>query len=359
MSLTTLFLLAGCATDFGLTSTKDVEGDTGEVGEAPSLGDIRLPDGQEGEDTGELPPEDTGGFQGGGDDEGEDMGPPGSGGVGGPDDEPPGDGEPGDDLPDDGPPGEGDLPPEDEPLDDPAPEDDCEGTSDEIYVVERDYDTVYTFDPETLSFTELGELDCSMWGSPNSMAVARDGVAYVRYSDNEVYEVDLGSLGCAATSYSDSSFGAFGMGFATDEAGGWRDQLYVANEDTVARLDTGDWRLSAFGDMESQSELTGNSAGELWAFLPLERPAALVQLDKESGEELDRRSLTGFPSAGDIDAFAFATWGGEFWLFVRTYGVGNSTDVYRVEEDGSLSLELERVGFDVVGAGVSTGAPSE
>ena len=67
----------------------------------------------------------------------------------------------------------------------------------------------------------------------------------------------------------------------------------------------------------------------------------------------------GFPDVGDIDTFAFAAWGGEFWLFVRTYGMGSSTDVYRVTADGTLSRVLEDVGFDVVGAGVSTCAPSD
>ena len=37
--------------------------------------------------------------------------------------------------------------------------------------------------------------------------------------------------------------------------------------------------------------------------------------------------------------------------------MGNSTDVYRVDAAGQLTLERRDVGFDVVGAGVSTCAP--
>ncbi len=218
----------------------------------------------------------------------------------------------------------------------------------------------YLFDPETQAFTLQGRVSCSNSGTPGSMAVSRSGTAYVRYSDNSLYAVDLATLSCTRTDYhSPNGFGSFGMGYATDDADTWRDELYIADADRVGRLDTGTWVLDLMGMMPSQSELTGNSAGELWAFLPLESPAALAELDKDTGAELQRIRMSGFPSVGDIDTFAFAAWGGEFWLFVRTYGMGSSTDVYRVGTDGVLKKVLEDVGFDVVGAGVSTCAPSE
>ncbi len=61
---------------------------------------------------------------------------------------------------------------------------------------------------------------------------------------------------------------------------------------------------------------------------------------------------------GDIDTFAFATWSGDFYVFVREYGMGSSTDVIKVTRMGAMTTVLEDVGFDVVGAGVSTCAPS-
>lgn len=246
-------------------------------------------------------------------------------------------------------------------AEDPAPEDDCDHTSDLIYVIARDDGALYTFDPESLSFTRLGALRCGSSATPESMSVARDGYAYVRGSDDAVYAVDLETLGCEATSYSDraTGFGSFGMGYATDDGDTWRDRLYVANERTLARLDTDTWELSTIGRMPSQSELTGDAAGELWAFLPLESPAALVRLDKEDASALEEIALPRFPDAADIDTFAFATWGGEHWLFVREYGMGSSTDVYEVRADGEMTKVLDDVGFDVVGAGVSTCAPTE
>ena len=241
---------------------------------------------------------------------------------------------------------------EDEP-----PEDDCEGTSDLIYVVSRSDEGLYTFDPDSNTFTRLGELDCGWVGEPNSMAVARDGMAYVRYNDQTVYELDLETLACTETSYSNDGFGSFGMGYATQNAETWRDDLYIANKNAVARLDTSTWTLSGVGQMPSQSELTGNAAGELWAFLPLEQPAQLMQLDKTDASVLKTVNLPGFPDPMNIDAFAFATWDGDFYLFVREYGMGSSTDVYRATAQGGFSKVLGDVGFDVVGAGVSTCAP--
>ena len=110
--------------------------------------------------------------------------------------------------------------------------------------------------------------------------------------------------------------------------------------------------------MPSQSELTGDADGELWAMLPLETPAEIVQVDKSTGSTLSTIRLTAFPDPGDIDTFAFATWSGDFYVFVREYGMGMTTDVYKVTSAGTMTRVLTDVGFDVVGAGTSTCAPS-
>jgi hypothetical protein len=148
------------------------------------------------------------------------------------------------------------------------------------------------------------------------------------------------------------------MGFSADVAGGWRETLFIANFFDVATLDTNTWRVDAFGGVASQPELTGTADGELWAFLPLESPAELVELNKSTGARLRTMRLPDFPSAGDIDAFAFAGWGGSFWLFVREYGMGRSTDIYRVDPGPNMVRVATDIGFDVVGAGVSTCAPA-
>ncbi len=244
--------------------------------------------------------------------------------------------------------------------DDPAPADDCVDTDDLVYVLARDSGTLYTFDPSALTFTALGRVNCGTSQTPGSMSVSRSGTAYVRYADNSLYSVDLATLTCSATSYSDrrTGFDSFGMGYATDSADTWREQLYVANSTTLGVLDPSSGAITTLGRMPSQSELTGNADGELWAMLPLESPAELVQLDTASGATLATVRLPGFPNPSDIDTFAFATWSGDFYIFVREYGMGSSTDVYKVAPDGAMTKVLSDVGFDVVGAGVSTCAPS-
>lgn len=248
---------------------------------------------------------------------------------------------------------------EEEPInEDPAPEDDCEDTSDLIYIVDRDKKSLHLFDPTSLTITDLGVLECSIWGTPTSMGVSRSGVGYVRYNTDDVYEFDTETLECTETSYY-NSFGSFGMGYATQSMDTWRDDLYLANKNTLALANTKTWEFQEIGPLPSQAELTGNADGELWGFLPLEEPAALVNLDKTNADELVRIDLEWFPEPKSIDMFAFATWGGEFYLFVRTYGLGESTDVYRVNHAGEVERVLENIGLNIVGAGVSTCAPSE
>lgn len=318
-----LFLLVGCASDFSLKGVSDPDG-AGEVVDTADASDDTAAAEEDGDDDGhtELPAaEDTG-------------------------DE--------DDT------GRSELPVDTGEVEDPPPEDDCAVTDDLIYVLSRDDSRLYTFDPVSQRFGDLGVIHCGTSQTPGSMAVSRDGVAYVRYADNSVFAVDLATLGCSATAYADRSthFDSFGMGYATDSAETWRDQLYVANEGALGVLDTDTWSVTKLGSMPSQSELTGNAAGELWAMLPLEHPAQLVQLDRDSAATLKTLKLSRFPDPGNIDAFAFATWGGAFYLFVREYGMGSSTDVYEVDATGTMTKVLEHVGFDVVGAGVSTCAPT-
>lgn len=257
----------------------------------------------------------------------------------------------------------GDGTPDDDitpPDGDPAPADDCTETSDLIYVIERDTKELMLFDPAAQAFTTLGKLTCGGSATPGSMAISRDGHGFVRFSDNRVYDVDLATLACTETAYSDrdSGFGSFGMGYATNDSETWRDTLYIANESHLATLDTSTWAVTDVGRIPSQSELSGNAAGELWAFLPLQTPAQLARLDKTTGEALEVMHLDAFPDASDLDAFAFATWGGQTYLFVRVYGMGESTDVYEVNAAGDMTKILNDVGFDVVGAGVSTCAPT-
>lgn len=339
-----LVLLAGCSTDFTIAKSEELNGaDTGDDGLSPQPGD----EGGAAEDSGGATGDDAGGSGETEADGSDDGAPEDTGG--------------GDGAADGGGSGGGGDPVEPDPEPEPAPEDDCAGVEDQIYLIDQDTQHLYLFNPATLGLTDLGGLDCDPWSEPASMAVARDGRAFVRYSDNSVWEVDLVTLRCTATSYADRStgFGAFGMGYATDDPTTWRDQLYIANSRQLATLDTATMRVTSFSTLPSQAELTGNADGELWAFLPLESPVELRRIDQASGSTLETLRVTGFPSPTDIDTFAFAAWGGELWAFVRRYGVGSSTDVYQIDASGRMTVVATRIGINAVGAGVSTCASTD
>ena len=232
--------LAGCTQQFGLLHTeKTVVEDTG--GDTAPATDSAQDSGEEesGDDTGgsssELPMDDTA------------VEDPDTGGTS-------------HEVPDSGDTGTADTGTADSgTVDDPPPEEDCTETSDLVYVLSRNDNRLYTFDPASLSVTSLGTSDCRTSQTPGSMAVSRDGYAYVRYSDDAVYAVDLATLNCSSTTYSDrrTGFDSFGMGYATNDAETWRDRLFVANGDTLGILDTASWSITNVGRMPSQSELTG------------------------------------------------------------------------------------------------------
>ena len=119
-----------------------------------------------------------------------------------------------------------------------------------------------------------------------------------------------------------SSFGKFGMGYATLHGNTWQDELFIANRNTLAKLNTTTFQVENIGPLPSQSELTGNALGELWGVFPLETPAQIMELDRSSGQPQRSITLTFMPSPMNIDTFAFATWGGDFYVFLRLYGMG-------------------------------------
>ncbi len=58
-------------------------------------------------------------------------------------------------------------------------------------------------------------------------------------------------------------------------------------------------------------------------------------------------------------AWAFAFWGGRYYVFIEET-LAPSTDVWRLDpSDGSFERVLEDTGYRIVGAGVSTCAPVE
>jgi hypothetical protein len=234
-----------------------------------------------------------------------------------------------------------------------------------IYLV-TEQNELFSFFPPDLSFKFIGNLVCPVLGSatPFSMAVDRRGVAYVLYSDGTLYRVSTATAACTATTFTpnQNGFDTFGMGFASD-FGGPAERLYVSDNDFDGQLlglgfiDTTTFSLSSigsFGTTIRRSELTGTGDGRLFAYWPDNLAGGgshLTELNKATGQVVAQTDL---PIGDRNDAFAFAFWGGDFWIFTSA---GGTTDVSRFRPtDGTTTMPAKHPST-VVGAGVSTCAP--
>ena len=260
-------------------------------------------------------------------------------------------------------------------IDPPPGGDNCSAAAKLVYVVDEG-NALYSFQPETKVFTKIGgaNLNCPTQGidpntlmtpTPFSMGVDRNAVAWVLYSDGELFNVDTTTLACTATSFNSSSFTQFGMGFSTDAMGGAMDTLYIAGGQSVsgtqaqlATLNTSTMSTMNIAKVTGQPELTGNSNAELWGFFPSDTNGTTMprveQINKTTGAAIKNfplPTLKGAPMA-----WAFAFYGGDYWVFLMK-GTETTTTVYQIDgATGAVkgSTPTSRV---IVGAGVSTCAP--
>lgn len=236
-----------------------------------------------------------------------------------------------------------------------------------IYLVSAE-NQLFSFYPPDLSFKLIGNLSCPVQNgaTPFSMAVDRRGVAYVLFNDGSLFRVSTLTAACIATPFvpSQMNFETFGMGFASD-VGGPAERLYVSDNksDDVERglgfIDTTTYKIGFIGPYGTElrrSELTGTGDGRLFAFWPDFGPAGgshLSELDKTTGHIVAQTNL---PIAAADQAFAFAFYGGDFWIFTST---GGETDVNRFRpSDGMITIPTKHPST-IVGAGVSTCAPQQ
>lgn len=247
---------------------------------------------------------------------------------------------------------------------------DCAAAATFVYVLDSD-NTLYKFDPKVASkaaFTRIGVVNCGAGTSPNSMAVARDGTAYVDLMSGStckgVYKVDINTAECkGATAFScgASGFGQFGMGYSTDSASTTAETLFIGdtNASKMATLDPATGAVSVKGTLPASGpEFTGNAAGELWAFMPQASPPKVAQINKATGAALKTFNLSALKASILVSpsAWAFAFWGGDYYIFLQG-DLDSSTNVWKMTASGAVTKYIPNTGFRVVGAGVSTCAP--
>ncbi|MCA9584335.1 MAG: hypothetical protein KC657_03150 [Myxococcales bacterium] len=245
----------------------------------------------------------------------------------------------------------------------------CAESTKLIYVVSEE-NTLYSFTPETATFKSIGLLRCDTGGaSPTSMAVDREGYAWVRHSDASLWRVSTQDASCTSTKYAPGQQGIFqfGMGFATETSGSVNERLFIADSDGsgLGQLDLATMKLTRVGEFDGAlqgrtAELTGTGEGKLYGFF-VTTPAQIAEISKGTGQIKSAKEL---PGVNPGNAWAFAFYGGDFYIFTSapTSGpplAGGGSDVRRYRPStGAVELVKQKIGFKIVGAGVSTCAPT-
>jgi hypothetical protein len=238
---------------------------------------------------------------------------------------------------------------------------DCSEAAKLIYVLSQE-NGLYSFSPPSLVFEKIGTLSCPAPAgtSPFSMAVDRSGIAWTLFDDGSMYHVDIATAACSGTPFvsNQPGFSKFGMGFVTDAPDAPAESLYAASFDgsQLGKVDTISFTLSVAGSYDQifqSAELTGTGAARLFAFFTTS-PPIVAEIDPASAKILSQAPQ---PSVDIGTAWAFAFWGGDFYLFTSP-GSSSRVDRYRPSDGTTVTLK-SAVGFHIVGAGVSTCAPTE
>jgi hypothetical protein len=239
----------------------------------------------------------------------------------------------------------------------------CAKETQQVYAITK-AGQLQRFDPLTAKFTLVGTVDCAAGtATPFSMAVDRSGAAWILYNDGHIFQASTLTAKCTSTAFKADQHGfhTFGMAFVTDTAGGSAETLFVVDAagTGLGKVDPKTLTLTAIGtggDTYVPAELTGRSDGKLFAFFqrtPFGSSSPRVsEIDKATGKILSSKDVPGV----DVGlGFAFAHWGGDYWLFTAPSGSTVVTDfVYAT----AMSTDVvPNAGFKVVGAGVSTCAP--
>lgn len=237
-----------------------------------------------------------------------------------------------------------------------------------IYLIDE-ANNLMSFDPKRLPgdpFHTVGKLICETRGRPFSMAVDRRGIAWIVYDSGNVYRVSIIDGRCTPSGFHNEE-GAplvFGMGFASDGPKSERETLFIAAADKTHRFGQLDTtpdvpRLVALPNLpakpDQNPELSGTGDGKLFGYFPEAGLGFVQEIDRKSARLVGKRwPLRG--KSAEVEAYAFAHWGGVFYVFASTGdGVSQVHSVNRTT--GAYKLEIPNVPTRIVGAGVSTCAP--
>jgi len=212
-------------------------------------------------------------------------------------------------------------------------------------------------------FTTLGAIGCSLqYHSPGSMAVARDGGAFVFYElstlvaghapPTEIARVDPISLACDFTSYTGPSDERIGMGFTANGLGPTETLYTIDTDGGLSTLDTAKFEKSLVGNVDFLGEIAGGGDGRLFTFFsPDDAPgSAIAELDKTTGKVIALDHLFDLPTGS---AWAFFRVGAFFFLFTDDGKGGSTVSSYDLTKK-VLDLHVDSYPGRIVGAGASS-----
>jgi hypothetical protein len=259
----------------------------------------------------------------------------------------------------------------DAPADGPPVKADCSDPSITWVYVVTDSGELYGYDPATNVYHPRGTIACPSApnATPFSMAVSRTGTAFVVFNDGNLFRVSTKNAACSATPYvsGKAGFTTFGMGFSTVDQGP-AENLYVAQTpemlggagpSELGIIDTTTFDLTKVGNFMpglDGSELTGTGDGRLYGFAIDSTNAIasrIVRIDKANAKIVEQTELPDVEIAG---GWAFAFWGGDFWLFTAPNDVPT---LQHYSPATGLTTTVGSPPGKVVGAGVSTCAPEQ
>lgn len=252
------------------------------------------------------------------------------------------------------------------------PTDGCSDAAKLVYVLSLEGD-LYSFAPADKKFVKVGALDCKLGGKSFgtiSMAVDREAVAWVNMRDelsftgeSVMFKVDTKTAACTPTNIK-GSWG--GMGFSTNAGTTDKETLFLIGpgsglKGALLTVDFAKERIVPGVDLPESVdlELTGTGDGRLYGFLQ-STPLAIAAIDKSTAAFSGRVPLTGVEDP-QAPMFAFSFWGGDFYIYTGTdTSPSKTTTVARYRpSDGSIDKSyMTQIGFHIVGAGVSTCAPT-
>ena len=241
----------------------------------------------------------------------------------------------------------------------------CSAAAQLVYVFSSD-NKIYSFDPPAKKFTFVATPDCMASGQANSMAIDRNLVAWLNYIGS-IYTFDLKTkTGCKLAMTLPANFTQVGMGFSTDAADGTAETLYVdgIGGGGLAKIDTATKTLTPIGGFNNDpklagqsAELTGTGDARLFGYFTTSPNVRVAQIDKGNAGITSDHELLG---VSPPSSWAFTFWGGDFYLYAApgNNGTGNTSVIHYSPSTNAVDATyVADVGFQIIGAGVSTCAP--